>query len=80
VALIQLLFPMGQPIAPRTKYGWQTFPLAQINDLLIPERLIIHASPPVKPSQAITCTDPNGHVERYGVFELRRRIREAAAT
>jgi hypothetical protein len=80
VALVQLLFPEGQRIAPGDKYGWQTFPLAQINELLASEGLIIHASRPSGVSQAITCTDADGNTERYGFFELRRRIDRSAAT
>jgi hypothetical protein len=74
VALIQLLFPEGQPIAPRVKYGWHTFPytLAEINEVLAGEGLVIHASRPSKASQAITCTDAHGHTERYGLFTLGR--------
>jgi hypothetical protein len=80
VALIQLLFPEGQRIAPREKYGWQTFPLAQINAVLRHERLFIDPIATRKASQAITCTEIHGGVEQYGLFELRRRISEVAAT
>jgi hypothetical protein len=72
VALLTLLFPEGQPIYPRTRYGWQTFPLAQINRLLAPEGLVIRATKTRTPARAILCTDAYGGVERYGLFELRR--------
>jgi hypothetical protein len=72
VALIQLLFPLEQPVYPRTRYGWQTFPLAQINHLLVPEGLVIHAAKTRKAEQLIACSDAHGQVEPYGLFELRR--------
>jgi excisionase family DNA binding protein len=72
VTLIQLLFPLGQPISPRTAYGWQAFPLAQINGVLAREGLVIHAAKTPGTTQEITCTDAHGRVEQYGLFELRR--------
>ena len=76
VALLTLLFPEGQPIYPRTRYGWQTFPLAQINRLLAPEGSVIRATKTRTPARAIVGTDTYGGMERYGLFELRRVAEE----
>ena len=78
LALVHLLLPEGQPIALRLLYGWQTFPLAEINDLLrhadtdLGQAWTIHATGGRAPSQLVTCTTPEGGIARYGVFELRR--------
>jgi hypothetical protein len=77
VGLLTLLFPPGRPIYPRTRYGWQMFPLAEINRLLAPEGWVIRATKTRTPARAILCTDAYGGVERYGLFELRRVGEEA---
>ena len=77
VALLTLLFPAGQPVYPRTRYGWRTFPLAEINRLLAPAGYVLHATKTRAPDRFILCTDAQGGVERYGLFELRRVEKEA---
>lgn len=72
VGLLTVLFPPGRPIYPRTRYGWQMFPLAEINRLLALEGWVIRATKTRTPARAILCTDAYGGVERYGLFELRR--------
>ena len=72
VALLTLLFPAGQPVYPRTRYGWRTFPLAEINRLLVPAGYVLHATKTRAAARFILCTDAHGGVERYGLFELRR--------
>src|SRR5918911_2581901 len=72
VALLTLLFPAGQPVYPRTRYGWRSFPLAQINRLLAPPGFVLVARKTRSPDRFILCTDAQGGVERYGLFELRR--------
>ena len=77
VALLQLLFPAGQAVYPRTRYGWRTFPLAAINRLLAPAGYVLHATKTRAAERFILCTDAHGGVERYGLFELRRVEEEA---
>jgi excisionase family DNA binding protein len=72
VALIQTLFPEGQPIAPRPAYGLTTFPLDGINLVLAQHGLVLHASKTCHPEHRVACTDRSGRVNVYGVFELRR--------
>jgi hypothetical protein len=72
VALIELLFPLGERIAPRTRYGWRTFPLGPINRLLRPRGLTIHATRTRKAEEHIACLDDNDVVQQFGTFELRR--------
>ena len=77
VALLTLLFPAGQPVYPRTRYGWRTFPLAAINRLLAPAGYVLQATKTRAAARFILCTDAQGGVERYGLFELRRVEEEA---
>lgn len=59
-------------VYPREKYGWQTFPLAQVNEVLRHEGFVIQAKKTRSPKQLIACTDAYGGEERFGLFELRR--------
>jgi hypothetical protein len=72
VALIELLFPLGEQIAPRTRYGWRTFPLGPINRLLTSKGLTIHATCTRMAAEKIACLDDNDEVQEFGTFELRR--------
>ena len=72
VALIQTLFPEGQPIAPRPAYGLTAFPLHGVNLVLAQRGLVLHASKTRRPEHRVACTDRSGRVTFYGLFELRR--------
>jgi hypothetical protein len=72
VALIELLFPLGERIVPRTRYGWRTFPLGPINRLLAARGLTLHATRTRKAAEKIACLDDHDVVQEFGTFELRR--------
>jgi hypothetical protein len=72
VALVELLFPLGERVTPRPRYGWRTFPLGPINRLLTARGLTIHATRPRKAAEKIACLDDQDVVQEFGTFELRR--------
>lgn len=77
VALIQTLFPEGQPIPARLAYGLTTFPLQGVNRILAQYGLVLHAVKARRPAHRVACTDSAGRVHFYGVFELRRLAAKA---
>jgi hypothetical protein len=66
------LFPEGQPIYPRTVYGWKRFPLALVNEVLASEGLVLRATKTRSAARAIACMDAYGHEESFGLFKLIR--------
>jgi excisionase family DNA binding protein len=77
LALIQTLFPEGQPIPARLAYGLTTFPLHGVNRILARYGLVLHAAKARRPAHRVACTDKAGRVHFYGVFELRRLAAKA---
>jgi hypothetical protein len=72
VALIELMFPLGETVVPRVRYGWHTFPLGPINRLLAARGLAIHATRTRKAAERIACLDDHDAVQEFGTFELRQ--------
>jgi excisionase family DNA binding protein len=77
LALIQTLFPEGQPIPARLAYGLTTFPLHGVNRILAQYGLVLHAAKARRPAHRVACADKDGRVYFYGVFELRRLAAKA---
>ena len=49
-----------------------TLPLAQLNAVLAPMGYVIRGTKTRAAERFVLCTDAQGQVERYGLFELRR--------
>jgi hypothetical protein len=77
VALAQALLPEGQPVYLRDR-GITDLPLQGLNAILGRYGWMIHAVKVRNPKRFVTCTDKEGRVERYGLFELRQIHQEAS--
>jgi hypothetical protein len=75
VALVISLLPEGQPIDLCDR-GITELPLAGINAILAQQGYVIHASKVREGERVVACTDQDGGVEHFGVFELRRVTRQ----
>jgi hypothetical protein len=71
VGLLSVLLPAGERRYLRD-CGIMTLPLAQLNAVLAPMGYVIHGTKTRSPDRFVLCTDAQGQVERYGLFELRR--------
>ena len=71
VVLVKTLLPEGQPVYLREQ-GITELPLAGLNRLLAPQGYVIQARKVRDRKRFVACTDENGRVEKYGLFELRR--------
>ena len=78
VDLVKVLLAEEQAVALRDK-GITEPPLARLNARLAPHGYVIHASKVLDPKRSVACTDRDGRVERFGLFELRRVAPEAPA-
>jgi hypothetical protein len=72
VGLVQALFPVDTPVYPRHTYGISALPLYAINTVLDPYGLVLKATKTRLAKHFVQCTDKDGGVERFGLFELRR--------
>ena len=70
VGLVQGLLPEGQPVYLRD-LGVATLPLHGLNTLLARQGYVIHAAKVRDRKRFVACTDKDGRVEQYGLFELR---------
>lgn len=75
VALVQMLLPKGKPVYLRDQ-GITTLPLYGLNTLLERQGYYIHPAKVRDARRFVACTDKDGRVERYGLFELRRTTEE----
>jgi excisionase family DNA binding protein len=71
VALIRALLPEGQQVYLRDR-GLTELPLGALNTLLGALGLTIHAAKVRDVKRSVACADVAGHVEPYGLFELRQ--------
>jgi hypothetical protein len=71
VGQVKALLPEGQAVALREK-GITELPLARLNAWLAPRGYVIRASKGRDAKQMVGCTDEDGQVDRFGLFELRR--------
>jgi hypothetical protein len=78
VTQIKALLPEGEAVALRDK-GITDLPLQVLNAILARQGYVIHASKVRDPKRSVACTDQDGRVERFGLFELRRIAPEAPA-
>jgi hypothetical protein len=70
VALVQRLLPEGQAIYLRDR-GITELPLYGLNAILARQGYVIHATKVRNPKRFVACTDKDGRVENYGLFELK---------
>jgi hypothetical protein len=70
VAQVKALLPEGQAVALREQ-GITELPLARLNDILNRHGYVIHATKGRDPKRVVACTNQDGQVEYYGLFELR---------
>ncbi len=70
-ALVKALLPEGQPVYLRER-GITELPLYGLNTLLERQGYMIHAAKVRDRKRFVACTDKDGRVERYGLFELRQ--------
>jgi hypothetical protein len=78
IAQVKTLLPEGQAVALRDK-GVTELPLARLNARLAPYGYAIHASKGRDRTCLVACTDEEGRVTPYGVFELRPMAPETSA-
>jgi hypothetical protein len=78
VTQIKALLPEGEAVALRDK-GITDLPLQGLNAILARQGYVIHASKVRDPKRSVACTDQDGRVERFGLFELRRVAPQAPA-
>jgi hypothetical protein len=71
VALLSVLLPEGERRYLRD-CGIMTLPLAQLNAVLAPLGYVLVGSKTRSPDRFVLCTDRQGQIERYGLFELHR--------
>jgi hypothetical protein len=71
VALVTALLPEGQPVYLRDG-GMTELPLYGLNTLLAQQGYVIHAAKVRDAKRFVACTDKEGRVERFGLFELRK--------
>lgn len=76
VALVKALLPEGMPTYLRNR-GITDLPLYGLNALLARQGYAIHAAKVRDPKRFVACTDKDGRVEQYGLFELRQIEEEA---
>jgi hypothetical protein len=77
VAQVKALLPEGQAVALRDK-GVTALPLAGLNARLALHGYIIHARKGRDRTRLVACTEHNGRVTLYEVFELRPILPEAS--
>jgi hypothetical protein len=70
VAQVKVWLPEGQAVALRDK-GITELPLAALNARLASQGYVIQATNGRDLKRRLACTDENGQVKRYGLFELR---------
>ncbi len=75
LALVRALLPDGQRVYLRTE-GLKTLPLGLLNAGLAPFGYVIHAAKVRDRKRFVACTDRNGKVEHFGLFELRQVEKE----
>jgi hypothetical protein len=71
VLLVTGLLPEGQPVHLCDR-GIIELPLAGLNAILAPQGYVIHASEVREGEHVVACTDQDGRVEHFGLFELQR--------
>lgn len=71
VALVQGLLPEGKPVYLREQ-SITELQLYGLNTLLERQGYYIHAAKVRDAKRFVACTDKQGRVEQYGLFELRR--------
>jgi hypothetical protein len=76
VTQIKALLPEGEAVALRDK-GITDLSLHGLNAVLARQGYVIHASKVRDPKRSMACTDQDGWVERFGLFELRQLPSEA---
>ena len=76
VALVKSLLPEGQPVYLRNQ-GITELPLYGLNAVLLRHGLVIHAAKVRNSKRFVACTDKDGRVEQYGLFELRQIHQDA---
>jgi hypothetical protein len=77
VATVQALLPEGRPVYLRDR-GITTLPLSGLNTLLAGQGYVIHAAKVRDAKRFVACTDQDGRIEPYGLFELRQIPPEAS--
>ncbi len=70
VALVKSLLPPGHPVYLHDQ-GITTLPLSGLNTLLEPQGFYIHAAKVRHLKRFVACTDKQGRLEHFGLFELR---------
>lgn len=75
LALLQGLLPERQPVYLRER-GITALPLYGLNSILERQGYVIHAFKVRDAKRFVTCTDKQGRVEQYGLFELRQNAQE----
>jgi hypothetical protein len=70
VALVKTLLPEGRPVYLRD-HGITELPLHGLNIVLARQGYLIHATKVRHPKRFVACTDKDGRVEMFGLFELR---------
>jgi len=75
VALVKGLLPEGKPVYLRER-GITELSLYRLNTLLEGQGYVIHAVKVRDAKRFVACTDKQGRMERYGLFELRRMSAE----
>jgi hypothetical protein len=70
VTLVKALLPEGQAVALRGQ-GTTELPLHRLNAILKRHGYVIHATKGRDPKRVVACTNQDGQVEYYGLFELR---------
>ncbi len=71
VAQVKALLPEGKLVYLRDQ-GITELPLYGLNCLLEPQGYVIHATKVRDARRFVACTDKEGRVERFGLFELRQ--------
>jgi hypothetical protein len=75
LALLQVLLPEGERCYLRD-CGITRLPLAPLNAVLAPLGYVLVGTKTRAAARFVVCTDADGQVERYGLFELRRTAEE----
>jgi hypothetical protein len=71
VAQVKALLPEGQAVALREQ-GITELPLARLSAILTRHGYVIHATNDGDPQRVVACTNQDGRVEQYGLFELQQ--------